>query len=299
MAALAVAVAAVAADAGLPALRGMHGNSSDVVALTVQALSGQEVHHHGNMCEGKLDGWRCKKDHALHCQGGRTVSHEKCAFHQECREGAEGGLATASCQEDACQDKADGQHCKHDHVVQCAGSRTVSFTKCDVHQKCKRDKEQLNAAWCAEDVCDDEVDGSYCKHGHVVQCQNRVTVKATKCAITEECRKSALGMNVATCQEDDCRDKADGSYCHHGGVVQCEGGRSVSFSKCPFYQECKKSHSEAHVATCQEDACDCKADGWRCKAQHLVQCSAQQTADVKMCSSFQECEDEGIALACV
>merc|ERR1712127_643472 len=70
------------------------------------------------------------------------------------------------------------------------------------------------------------------------------------------------------------------------GVVQCKGGRSVSFSKCPFFQECKKSHSEVHTAACQEDACDDKADGWRCKHDHLVRCASQQTTDVVMWASL-------------
>jgi len=294
----AVAVVAIVADAELAALRGTQGDTPDVAALGMRALSGEDAHHEGNKCEGKVDGWRCKGDYAVQCRGGRTVSHEKCAFHQECDEGLEAGLATASCKEDACEDKVDGLHCKGDHVVQCAGLRTVNFTKCAFYQECKRDRGQLNAR-CAEDVCDDEVDGSHCKDGHVVQCQGKVTVKATKCAITEECKSHALGVNAAACQEDDCSKRADGSYCEHGGVVQCKGGRSVKFSKCPFFQECKKSHSEVHTAACQEDACDDNADGWRCKHDHLVRCASQQTTDVVMCASFQECDDKGIAPACM
>jgi len=295
--ALTAAAAADTSEVGLPQTRVLRGAIGDAQALADRALAGEEEHHHGNLCEGKPNGWRCKDDHAVQCEGGRTVTHSKCAFYEECKEGMD-GPGTASCQEDACEDKADGFHCKDDHVVKCAGLKTVNYTQCPFYQECKRDMTQLNMASCQEDVCDDEADGSYCKDDHVVQCQSASTVKVTACTHLQDCKKHAMGMHAAACQEE-CFGKADGFFCEDDHVVQCAGGMAVESSKCPFYQECKEGRAGPLTASCEEDACHDKADGWRCEGDHLVQCASLKTVDVKMCPSYQECQYYGGEASCM
>jgi len=269
-------------------------------SMKERALLADVEEHVGNPCKRKPDGWRCEHDVVVQCVGGRTLSHKACSFFEECKKGRH-GFGSASCEEDACEDKADGFHCKDDSVVLCAGLKTVNVTKCHFYEDCERDRLQLNMASCVEDVCKRKADGMYCEDDHVVECRGLRTVSATKCGVTEECKKHALGRNMAACVEDDCRTKADGSYCKHDGVVECRGQVSVGFSKCPFYQECAQ-HFEAgsHAAACQEDACEDKADGWHCKGDHMVQCSGLKTVDVKLCPSYQECEEGfGVPAACV
>mmetsp|Transcript_66892 Transcript_66892/g.193274 ORF Transcript_66892/g.193274 Transcript_66892/m.193274 type:complete len:301 (+) Transcript_66892:81-983(+) len=269
-------------------------------SLAERALSADAQEHRGNPCKRKPDGWRCAHDVVVECSGGRTVSNETCAFYQDCKEGWH-GPGTASCEEDACKRKADGFHCSDDHVVQCSGLVTVNYTACAFHQECERDRLQLNMAACVEDICERKADGFYCEDDHVVECRGQVTVNATKCGITEECKKHALGRYVAACVEDDCRGKPDGKYCEHDGVVECRGEVSVGFSKCPFYQECEHGwQGGVRMAACQEDACEHKRDGRYCKGDHVVVCAGFVTVDIEVCPDFEECEEGfGATAACI
>eukprot|EP00429_Kryptoperidinium_foliaceum_P092428 CAMPEP_0176202548 /NCGR_PEP_ID=MMETSP0121_2-20121125/10127_1 /TAXON_ID=160619 /ORGANISM="Kryptoperidinium foliaceum, Strain CCMP 1326" /LENGTH=264 /DNA_ID=CAMNT_0017541437 /DNA_START=80 /DNA_END=870 /DNA_ORIENTATION=- len=239
--------------------------AGESLSLRERALLADLEEHIGNPCKRRPDGERCYDDIVIMCSGGQVASNETCSWFEECKEGRL-GFGSASCEEDACEDKADGFHCKDDRVVQCLGLKTVNFTECPFYQECERDRLQLNMASCVEDVCERKADGMYCEDDHVVQCQGLRTVNVTKCGLTEECQKHARGRNMAACVEDDCRFKPDGLYCKHDGVVNCSGQVSVGFSKCPFYQECEQHwQAGSHFAACQEDACEDKADGWHCK----------------------------------
>jgi len=241
--------------------------------------SGGELEAHiGNHCEGERDSSKCHEGGVLVCQGGQTMSYTKCQATEECDHG--------TCREDVCDSKPDGRHCSSDRVVTCNASQAVSVEECSFYQECKRDPLRANMASCQEHVCEEKVDGSYCKDGHVVSCTGGKTTDTFECSISQKCKAGATnGVQRAVCEEHDCEGKAVGTYCMHGGLVECQRQGSGQFSKCPFYQEC---HGHG-VADCEEDACDDKPDGWHCKGDHRVKCEGLRTVDFEICANFSEC----------
>ena len=179
----------------------LRGAAQAARALAEQAASQAFAKHGGNPCDDEADGWQCHDDAVTLCQGGRTVNYTFCEVYQDCKEGVR-GLGSASCEEDACEDKADGFHCHDDYVVECRGRKTVNFSACAFYQECKSDWSHEVSASCQEDVCDDKPDGFYCKDDHVVECRNLLTVSATACGLGQECHDQDWPTPTAACRAD-------------------------------------------------------------------------------------------------
>eukprot|EP00440_Ansanella_granifera_P025073 gb/GFBE01027233.1/.p1 GENE.gb/GFBE01027233.1/~~gb/GFBE01027233.1/.p1 ORF type:complete len:268 (+),score=92.86 gb/GFBE01027233.1/:1-804(+) len=192
-----------------------------------------------------------------------------------------------------CYSKIDGSYCKDNGVLKCEGQKTVDFTKCAFYEDCDHNGAGAGVVACVEDVCDDKVDGSYCKGDRVVHCQGQKTVKFDTCAFYEDCQKHGGGLGVASCTEDSCDEKADGFYCEDDHVIQCQGQATVNFTECAFYQDCDKNGGGLGVAACVEDACDDKADGSYCEDDRIVECQGQKTVNFTECPARQECKKHG------
>mmetsp|Transcript_18516 Transcript_18516/g.52674 ORF Transcript_18516/g.52674 Transcript_18516/m.52674 type:complete len:180 (+) Transcript_18516:393-932(+) len=145
----------------------------------------------------------------------------------------------------------------------------------------------MHAALCV-DFCQQRSNGLQCQEDdYVVQCQDGQTVSAQQCDVSQKCSSRVEGgVQTAQCQEHDCQGKASGTYCMHGGVLECKDKVSVGLTACPFYQECK-GHDGAKQ--CVEDACDDKSDGWHCKDHHRVMCRGSRTVDHEVCPDLTEC----------
>lgn len=150
--------------------------------------------------------------------------------YEECEQGV--------CQDEACNHKGDGANCHSNHLVDCSLGKTLTARECGAYEECKVDGFRPNAASCHE-ICERIGTGAYCEDGSAVSCADGRTANISACTLSQTCKSdTAGGIRHATCEEKDCSGKARGSYCMHGGVVECQDMRGVGFTECAFYQVC-------------------------------------------------------------
>mmetsp|Transcript_101417 Transcript_101417/g.293337 ORF Transcript_101417/g.293337 Transcript_101417/m.293337 type:complete len:309 (-) Transcript_101417:236-1162(-) len=188
-----------------------------------------------------------------------------------------------------CDDEHDGSKCHDGGVLVCQGKQTTSYTKCKATEECEHGA-------CQEEACKSKADGFHCSSDQVVECRAARTAGVTVCSFYEECKKDPLQSNMASCQEDVCQHKPDGSYCKDDHVVECSGGRTKDTSKCAISQKCAESGIAG--AACEEKDCVGKASGTYCMHGGLVECQGMRTAQFTKCPFYQECSGSHGAAQC-
>jgi len=195
-----------------------------------------------------------------------------------------------------CDDEDDGQQCHDNGVAMCHREYTRSYTKCAFYEECVGLKP--SGAVCREDACAYKADGWHCHEGHVVECRMSVTVNVTSCAFYEDCEKDPLVPNAASCRGYVCEHKPNGTHCKDDHVLTCEGGLTVSATKCGVSERCAATPAVGMAmappsAVCAERDCMGRVDGAYCTHGGLLECQGGRGSGFRKCPFYQQCSEMG------